>query len=83
MMLTNILKSVKNNSGPISLTKLSEEFNISIPMLEQMLHTLERNGKLIELKVPGTEECTACEDCPILNNCNLTEIFQEKRYQII
>ncbi|MBT3240301.1 MAG: winged helix-turn-helix transcriptional regulator [Chloroflexi bacterium] len=81
-MLINILKSIRNNSGTISLTDLSKEFNIEISLVEQMLNTLERSGKLIEIKIEGTENCTSCEECPILNNCSLTDIFQEKRYQL-
>lgn len=81
-MLKEIFLAVKEQSGPLSLFDLSKELKISVPMLEQMLDTLVRNGKLQEVQPIPTEECTSCTACPILNKCDVSLIFHEKQYRI-
>ena len=81
-MLREIILSVQEQKGPLSLATLSKQLDISIPMLEQMLGTLVRSGKLQEVQPSLPDSCDTCDDCPILNNCDLTNIYKEKQYRI-
>ncbi len=81
-MLKELLQTVKEQNGSLSLKDLSSKMNVPIPLLEQMLISLQRSGKLQEVIFNPTESCSDCKDCPSDNFCELINIYLDKDYKI-
>ncbi len=81
-MLTRILTLFKQQTGIISQANLCQQLNISPHLLAHMLQTLERTGHIEEAHEPPLPTCTTCDDCPVLDNCGLSDNFQEKKYRL-
>ena len=68
-MLGTILCDLKENEGPLSINTLAEKYDYAPEMIEQILETLVRQGKLTQMELPPSKYCTNCTDCPILEQC--------------
>lgn len=64
-MLKSILNLMKTVPGPLSITSLSQRLKIDEAVLEGMLQTLERKGKI--RGVEGGK--TMCASCPLAGSC--------------
>lgn len=75
-MLGHILAAFKTYDIPLSLTMLSKHLEIEPSVLEGMLLTLERKGRIVEMC--GEDMLDRCHDCPLHRSCGP----QEKLYQL-
>lgn len=67
-MLEKLLSEIKNGNTS-SPTVLAERLNVSLPMVQAMLETLEEQGYLKTM----ASECSTdkpCTSCPIANLCS-------------
>ena len=81
-MLTRILTLFKQQTGVVSQANLCQQLNISPHLLAHMLQTLERAGHIEEAHEPLPPACPGCDDCPVLDNCSLSDNFLEKKYRL-
>lgn len=67
-MLQAILAEFRQHDTMMSLTLLSQRLGIAPSVLDGMLTTLVRRGRLIALR----HNQDACQHCPIAERCNPT-----------
>ena len=82
-MLGKLLELIKSNQGVISKEFLCDSLDVSPEMLDGLLASLVRLGRLAEIKEDKPESCPKCEDCAIEQHCDLTKLFHEKRYEVL
>jgi len=82
-MLDKIIKTLQTQTTPLSQKDLSEKLGISPKLLNHMLDTLVKKGKLEETPQLLNETCTDCDHCPIFSLCSLKIDYPEKHYRII
>ncbi len=66
-MLERILAEFRKYDMPLSLALLSHALQMEQSVLEGMLQTLERKGRIVV--VEQNEEACHCHDCPIQTIC--------------
>jgi hypothetical protein len=82
-MLRHVLELVTTNQGTISQADLCEDMELTPEMLEGLLASLVRMGRLVEVEDSRPEVCPKCEDCNIGEPCGWVSMFQEKRYEVV
>ncbi len=74
-MLRQLLNEVENANGALDLDSLSRKLGASRPMLEIMLDTLARQGRLKEKAYDPAAACNACgQGCATTAGCNLRPV---------
>lgn len=82
-MLGKLLELIKSTQGIISETSLCEKLDVSPEMLAELLTSLVRMGHLEEVVEIKPVSCLTCEDCIIQQQCDLVNLFKEKRYVVV
>lgn len=82
-MLGRLLTLIKNNPGSISRDVLCAALEVTPEMLEGLISSLVRMGRLIEVADNRPASCLTCEGCPLKQQCDLLSLFQEKRYKVV
>lgn len=68
-MLERILTELRAAPVPLSLKQLSQMAQIEPAILEGMLLTLERKGRIVTLDTSHGENVCVCHSCPIQTVC--------------
>jgi hypothetical protein len=82
-MISRLLELIKSHHGAIPEETLCETLDISPEMLEDLLSSLVRMGHLEEIVENKPVSCLTCEDCIIQQQCDLVNLFTEKRYEVV
>ena len=80
-MLSQVLSHLQQRSGAFDEETLCRQLGISPQMLDHMLDTLIRLGKLQPVEPPTPAGCTQCRDCPIAN-CTPALEYKESRFRV-
>jgi hypothetical protein len=83
MMLGRLLALIRNNQGIISRENLCATMGVTPEMLEELISSLIRMGRLAEIIDNKPVSCPTCEGCILQQQCNLMNLFQEKRYEVV
>ncbi len=79
-MLQEVLTILRQRKGAISQDAICAQTGLSPQMLAQMMDTLVRAGRLIELDQLDPEDCGYCSDCSEDCHSALEDVLIEKRY---
>jgi hypothetical protein len=82
-MLSRLLELIKNNQGIIERDDLCKELEVSPEMLEGLISSLVRMGRLVEITDNKPPNCPTCKDCVIQQQCTLVNLFKERRYEVV
>lgn len=68
-MLERILGEFTKHQSPLSLSLLSQSLQVEPAVLEGMLSTLERKGRIVALDTGTQKQVYWCHSCPLLEKC--------------
>jgi hypothetical protein len=82
-VLQQLLDLLRDHPGQLSQDQICDQLGISPAGLQSMLEILVRKGKISPQTVVNAGACRiACEDCPITQHCELSQLFQDQIFRV-